>query len=80
VQIGRRADVNNVQLAISDQVAKAAVDRRYLMPSGKIQNTITPRRDGFDINIDAIDSPVGMHVQLRNEAASRQADCNFPHF
>jgi len=40
------------------------------MPPGKIENMVAPRRDGFDFDIDSVDSPVGIHVQLRNEAAA----------
>jgi hypothetical protein len=49
------------------------------MPAGKIDNMVTPRRDGFDFDIDAIDTPVSVHVQLRNEAASDQTDPDFRH-
>src|SRR4030088_2980093 len=49
------------------------------MSAGKIDNMVTPRRDGFDFDIDAIDTPVSVHVQLRNEAASDQTDPDFRH-
>jgi hypothetical protein len=79
MQIGRCANVDNVQLAVSDQVAKATVDPRYLVPTGKVDNMVTPRRDSLDFDIDAIDTPVSIHVQLRNEAAPGQTDPDFRH-
>ena len=71
VQIGRRADVDDIELAIGDQVAKAAVGRRDLVPAGKIDDMVAPRRDGPDLDIDAVDAPVGIHVQLRQRSRSR---------
>ena len=79
VQIGRRADVDNIQLAVGDQLAKTTVDARYLVPTGKSDNVVTPRRDGAHFNIEAIDTPVGVHVQLRNEAAPDETDPDFRH-
>ena len=79
VQIGRRADVDDVDFAIGDQVAEAAVRGRNLVPAGKIDDVVTPGCDGPDFDIDAIDAPVGIHVQLGNEAAAGQADPDFRH-
>ena len=79
VQIGRRADVDDVDFAIGDQVTKAAVRGGYPVPAGKIDHVVAPGRDGPDFDIDAVDAPVGIHVQLRNEAAAGQADPDFRH-
>src|ERR1700685_1719089 len=77
--MGWRADVDDVQLAVGDQVAKVAVGSRYLVPIGKIDNLVAPRRDRRDFDIDAVDTSVGKHVQLRNEAAPDQTDSDFRH-
>ena len=79
VQIGRRADVDDVDLAVGDQLAKAAIRRRDLVPAGKLDDVVAPRRDGLDFDIDAVDAPVGIHVQLRHEAAAGQTDPDFRH-
>jgi hypothetical protein len=44
------------------------------VPPSKIENMVAPRRDGFDVDIDSVDTPVGVHMQLRNEAAADQTD------
>jgi hypothetical protein len=46
---------------------------------GKIDDLLAARRDGLDFDIDAIDTPIGMHVQLRDKAAADQADPDFRH-
>ena len=79
VEVGRRADVDDVDFAIGDQVAEAAVRGRNLVPAGKIDDVVAPGRDGPDFDIDAVDAPVGIHVQLGNEAAAGQADPDFRH-
>jgi hypothetical protein len=33
---------------------------------------VSPRRNQIDLDIHAIDAPLGMHVQHRHEAASHQ--------
>ena len=79
MQIGRRADVYDIHLAVRDQVAKPAADPRYPVPTGEIENMISPRRDSSDLDIDAVDASVGIHMQLRNEAATHQTDSDFRH-
>jgi hypothetical protein len=40
---------------------------------------VTACRDGRDVDIDTVNAPVGIHVQLRNEAAPDQTDPDFRH-
>jgi hypothetical protein len=49
------------------------------MPPRKIDDLVTPRRDGAYFHIYSVDAPVGMHVQLRDEAAARQTYPDFRH-
>ena len=79
VQIGRRADVDDIELAVGDQVAKAAIRRRDLVPAGKFENMIAPRRDGPDLDIQAVDALVRIHMQLRHKAAAGQTDPDLCH-
>ena len=79
VQIGRRADVDDIDLSVGDQVAEAAIRGRDLVPAGKIDDVVAPRRHSPDFDIHAVDAPVSIHVQLRNEAAAGQADPDFRH-
>ena len=79
MQIGRRADVYDIDLAVGDQIAKRAAGHRDPVPTGEIENMLSPRRDGPDLDIDAVDALVGIHMQLRNEATSRQTDPDFRH-
>ena len=79
VQVGRRADVDDIDFAVGDQVAEAAVRGRNPVPAGKIDDVFAPGRDGPDFDIHAVDAPVGIHVQLGNEAAAGQADPDFRH-
>ena len=73
VQIGRRADVDDIELAVGDQVAKAAVRRRDLVPAGKIDDMVAPRRDGgFDFDIHAVDAPVGIACAAPKRSRSRR--------
>ena len=52
MQIGRCADVDNIQLTVSHQVAKATVDPRYLVPTGKIDNMLERISDFLDEEIE----------------------------
>ena len=79
MQIGRRADVYDIDLAVGDQIAKRAAGHRDPVPTGEIENMLSPRCDSSDLNIDAVDAFVGIHMQLRNEAATRQTDSDFRH-
>jgi hypothetical protein len=40
---------------------------------------VTPRRDRLDVDIDAVDAPVGKHMQLRDETAPHQTNPDFRH-
>src|SRR5438093_6596617 len=79
VQIGRRADVDDIDISVGDQVAKAAIRRRDLVATGKRDDMIASGRNGPDFDIHAVDTPVGMHVQLGYEAAAGQTDPDFRH-
>jgi len=79
VQIGRRADIDDVDIGVGDQLAKTAVCRRNVVAAGELDDLLAPRRDGLDLDIDAIDPPVGVHVQLGHKAAAGQADPDFRH-
>ena len=79
VQMGWRADVDHIELAVGDQVTEAAVRRRDLMPARKIDDMVAPCRDRAYFNLYSVDAPVGMHVQLGHEAAARQTDPDFRH-
>jgi hypothetical protein len=79
VQIGRRADVDDIDLGVGDQLAKAAIRGRDVVAAGELDDMLATRRNGPDFNIHAIDTPVGMHVQFGHEAATSQADPDFRH-
>ena len=79
VQIGRCADVDDVDFAVGDQVAKAAIGGGNPVPARKIDHVVAPGGDSPDLDIDAVDAPVGIHVQFGDEAAAGQADPDFLH-
>ena len=79
VQIGRRADVDDIELAVGDQVAKAAIRRRNLVPTGEFENMIAPRSDRPDFDIQAVNAPVRIHMQFRHKAAAGQTDPDLCH-
>jgi hypothetical protein len=79
VQLGWRANVDDIDLAVGDQIAKAAIRRRDFVSAGKLHDVVAARRDGPDLNIHAVDAPVAMHVQLRHKAAAGQTDPDFCH-
>src|SRR6185436_10748450 len=79
VQIRRRADVDDIEIGVGDQIAKAAIRRRDLVATGKLDDMIASSRNGPDFDIHAVNTPVGMHVQLGHEAAAGQTDPDFRH-
>src|ERR1700677_2628102 len=79
VQIRRRADVDNVEFPVGDQVGKASVRPRYPVPGRKRDNMLSPRSDCPDFDVDAVDTPISGHVKLRNKAAPDQTDLDFRH-
>jgi len=80
VQIGRRTDVDDIDIRVGDQVAKAAIRCRDLVAAGKFDDLLAPRRNGPDLDIDAVNPPVGVHVQLGHETAAGQTDPDLCHF
>src|SRR5215469_5730707 len=46
---------------------------------GKLIDMIAARYNGGDLDIDAIDALVGIHVQLSDKAAADQANAYFRH-
>jgi hypothetical protein len=45
-----------------------------MMALGEIGGVIAARRNGGDLDIHPIDPPIGLHMQLGDEAAADQAD------
>ena len=79
VQIGRGADVDDVDVRVGDQVAKSPVGRRDAMFLGKIDDMVAARRNGFHLRREPVDALVGIHVQLGNKPAPDQAHSYFCH-
>ena len=79
VQIGRGADVDDVDVRVGDQVAKSPVGRRDAMFLGKIDDVVAARRNGFHLRREPVDALVGVHVQLGDKPAPDQAHSYFCH-
>ena len=79
VQVRRRADVDDVDAAIGDQLVEAAMARWNPVLARKLHDMIAARRHRRHLDIDAVDAPIGIHVQLGNEAAADQTDPDFRH-
>ncbi len=74
MEIGRRADVDHVKVAIPDHLRKAAIDTRDVVAGGKGDDMVAARGDRHHLDIDAIDAPKRIHMQLRLEAAADESD------
>src|SRR5206468_4014724 len=72
VEIGRRADVDDIKLAVGDRFRKAAVDARDLVPLCELHDAVAARGHRRDLDIQAIDAPERIHMQLRDEAAAHE--------
>ena len=46
---------------------------------GELDDMVAARGHGLDLDIDAIDAPVRVHVQFRHEAAAGQPDPDLFH-
>src|SRR4051812_22220253 len=73
MQIGRRADVDDVKLAVCDQLGEAAIDPRDLVAMCKLDDMVAARSDRRDLDIHAVDAPERIHMQLRHEAAADES-------
>ena len=79
MQVGRGADVDDIELAVGDQLGKAAIGARDAVLLGKLDDVIAARRDRLHLDIDAIDAPIRIHMQLGYEAAAGQSNPDFLH-
>ncbi len=61
------------RLAIRDQVIEAAIDARNAVMPCEFHHTIAARGDRHDLDIQAIDAPERIHMQLRHEAATDES-------
>src|SRR5262245_24846173 len=79
VQHRRRTDIDNIDVRIGDQVAKASIRRCNLVLLGKIHNLIAPCGDGLDLGLDTVNAPVGVHMQVCDKPAPDQTDLHRRH-
>ncbi|MGY4512919.1 hypothetical protein ACVIN2_006373 [Bradyrhizobium sp. USDA 3650] len=73
MQIGRRADVDDIELAVSNQLGEVAIDPWDLVAAGEFDDVVAARSDRRDLDIHAIDTPERIHMQLRHEAAADES-------
>ncbi len=79
VQHRRRADVDDVDLPVGQQIAEIATGFWDLMLPGEIDHMVAARRNGRHGRVDPVHALVGIHVQLGDEAASDKANSHFRH-
>ncbi len=79
MQVGRRADVDDIDLVVTDNLAVAPISFGDVVAASEIDDMVAARRHGRDLDIDAVNAFVGIHVQLRNEAAAHKSDLDFRH-
>jgi hypothetical protein len=70
MQIGWRADVDDVEVLVGDQFLEAAIGLADAVLLREFSNVIAARRHRGHLRIDAIDALVRIHVQLGDEAAA----------
>src|SRR5258708_6001654 len=61
VQGGRRADVDDVDVAVGEQRGKIAITLADAMLSGEVDDVIAARRHRRHLDLDAVDPLVGVH-------------------
>ena len=79
VQIGRRADVDDVDLAVRDQIGETAMGIGDAVAFGERDDMVAARGHRLHLDIDTIDAPVCIHMQFRHEAAAGQPDPDLFH-
>ena len=70
----RRADIDDIDRLVGDEGAIIAMGRGDAMALGEIDDVIAARANGGYLDIHPIDPPIGLHMQLGDEAAADQAD------
>jgi hypothetical protein len=79
MQMGRRADIDDVDVAVGDELGKAAIGGRNPVPMGKFEDVLAARGHRANLDIDAVDTPERIHMQLRDEAAADHPHPDFCH-
>jgi hypothetical protein len=75
----RRADVDDVDLRVTEKRAPIAVSVRDAEPACEVEHVVAARDDGTNLRVDPENASIGMHMQLRDEAAADHADPNLLH-
>src|SRR5262245_19250494 len=79
MQRGWRADIDDVDLRVGEQVLEIAIGSRDLMLLGEIEHVVAARGNRRHLRIEPIDPPIGVHVQLGDKAASDKANSDLRH-
>ena len=79
MQHRRRADIDEVKIAVSDQIAKISVRRGDLMFLGKIDDLGASCGNCADFHLKTINALICIHMQLGDKAAPDKAHFHFCH-
>ncbi|MHC2802307.1 hypothetical protein ACVMII_002053 [Bradyrhizobium diazoefficiens] len=73
MKVRRRADVDDIELAVRDQLGEAPINTRDIVMLGERDDLVAARSHRRDLDVHAIDAPERIHVQLRHEAAADES-------
>ena len=75
----RRADIDDVNRGIIQQVAVIPESDGNIPFAGKCFDMVSARNDGAHFDVEAIDPAIGMHVEIADEATADQPHGYFLH-
>src|SRR5215469_11102603 len=77
MQCRRRADIDDIDFAIVDQIAEIAISLSNFVLLGKIKDVIAACGNRNHLRINSVDALVSVHMQFGDEATSDKTDHHF---
>ena len=74
-----RADVDDVDLFVGEQMVEIAMGRADLVLLGELEDMVAARGNRRHLRVEPIDPLIGVHVQLGNKPTSDKAYSDFRH-
>src|SRR6516162_10520155 len=79
MQCRRRADIDDVNLGVIEQVAVITICLANVVFLGEVKDMIAPRGNGCHLGVNAVDAIVSIHMQFSDKATSDKTDHHLWH-
>jgi hypothetical protein len=79
MQCRRCADIDDVDLGVTEQVGEIAICLSNSVLFGEVDDLIASRGNGNHLGINSVDALVSVHMQFSNKAASDKTNRHLWH-